>query len=555
MGFFGTLKSHLVATESLPPKVGWTRVTTNESEEPVHMSKKGVEHLVSVVEDPQYSDVSEEPYIDLEVRLTPEEALYRHTSRWYKLKRFLWDGADKHPLEQQYLLKLDFFLLSSSCLGYFIKSLNQFNITTAYMNGMEEYYSMDNNQYNYMTALFTVGYVIGQIPSNLVLHRLSARYYLGGLEVLWAFLTVLMILCGRNNIHSLYAIRFVLGLLESGYFPGLEWLLGSNYSTDELSKRSALFAVSGSVSGIVSGPLQQLIIERFGASSLPPFKWMFVFDAIISFPVGIYTMFVDPNTPSTTDAWYFTEQDRLVGLERRRRIGAELTTRTPFTWAKVKTFFGTWHIYVFPLLFLAFNNTCSAIGQPTFQSWMKITLGKPSEIYNLYPSYLKVAGIIVTLGFAYGNDFLGGRKNASFIALYFVCLVVGCALLAHWDIPQWWHWTSFYLVGVPTAWGQPFIFSWVNRLLFKNDMKRSFVVVVTNTLAYVTGAWVPIVVWNTNDQPEYHLGFTYTAYLALFGLIMTLVAYHLTQRDERLARELGQAQLLLKSRQETELYM
>ena len=107
---------------------------------------------------------------------------------------------------------------------------------------------------------------------------------------------------------------------------------------DEVSKRSAWFAISGNLSGIVSGPLQQAIIKRFSKSGMPPFKWMFVFDAVISFPIGIYTVFANPNTPSTTNLWYFTEDDKKVGLERRRLIGAEINTKTNYSWKKVKSF-------------------------------------------------------------------------------------------------------------------------------------------------------------------------------------------------------------------------
>jgi ACS family pantothenate transporter-like MFS transporter len=550
MGFFASLKKHLLAAESVPKKRGRIGLSGEISDKASDLKANGIiitDTTSDLKSDGIITDTastssinSDTPYIDLSLDLTPEEIHYRKTSKWFQFKRFLWDGIDKHPKEQRYLLKLDFFLLSSSCLGYFIKNLNQSNMATAYVNGMDEYFGMDHNQYNYVLTLFTVGYIIGQIPSNLVLHRLSARYYLGGLEIIWSILTVLMIAVPSHNINGLYAIRFLLGFLESGYFPGLEWLVGSNYSASELSKRSAFFAIAGNLSGIISGPLQQGIIKRFGHSSMPPFKWMFVFDAVISFPVGIYTMCVDPNTPSTTDAWYFTEEDKLIGLERRRVIGAELNTRTPYTWKKIKSFFDTWHIYVFPLVFLAYNNTCAAISQPTFTTWMKIDLQAPSHIYNSYPSILAACGIVLTIIFAYINDFLGGKKNFFFVMLYFLCLIVGCALLAHWEIPRGLHWFSYFLIGMPTSWGQPFIFSWVNRLLFHNDMKRNFVVVVTNTMAYVTGAWVPILVWNTSDKPRYFIGFTYTACLAAFGMVVTVVAYYFLKRDEALARKLDE---------------
>lgn len=518
----------------------WAKVKTQiEGPEIVETSRKEAAGTLSETDSTQKEafDVYQEevtsidePYIDIEVKLTPKEIARRQTVG-FKIQQFLWDGADKHPLEQKYLAKLDFFLLSSSMLGYFIKNLNQSNVATAYVNGMNEYYDMNANQYNYLVTLWTVGYIIGQIPSNLILHRISARYYLGGLEILWAILTLLMITC--KDLKSMYALRFFLGLVEAGFFPGMEYLVGSNYSAAEMTTRSSYFAIAGNASGLISGPLQYLLLKRFKNSSMPPFKWLFVFDAVISFPIAIYTMCVDPNTPSTTDAFYFTSQDRLVGLERRRRLGAQLNTRKKYTWTKIKSFFTTWHIYVFPLLFLAYNNSCSAIGQPTFTTWMKLDLKLSAYDYNTYPSILTGTAMAVTMVLAYSHNYLGGNKNHYYVIGYFVPLIIGCALLAHWHIPIGLHWFCYWLVGVPPSFGQPFIFSWVNRLLFEDDMKRNFLVVSTNVLAYVTGAWVPIFVWNTGDKPRYFIGFTYTAVLSSFGLIMTLLAWYFTVRDEK----------------------
>jgi MFS family permease len=338
-----------------------------------------------------------------------------------------------------------------------------------------------------------------------------------------------MITC--KNLKSLYAVRFLLGLTEAGYFPGLEYLLGSWYSRHELSKRSTFFAVAGVAAGLVSGPLQQAVLGRFSHSHLPAFKWMFVFDAIISFPVAFYTMLVDPNTPSSTTAWYFTEDEKLIALERRRRIGAQLNTRQKYTWKKIKSFFTTWHIFVFPFLFLAYNNSY-IMGQPTFTTWMKYDLKASSHTYNTMPSAISGTGIGLAIIIAYLNDALGGRKNYIFVSAYFICVTIACASLAHWDLPRGYHWFTYFLAGVPSAWGQPQIFSWVNRLLFADDMKRNFVVVLTNNLAYVTNAFVPIFVWNTEDAPRYYIGYCYTATLSSVGLILTGVAYYLSHRDE-----------------------
>ncbi|KAM9902153.1 hypothetical protein OXX79_004108 [Metschnikowia pulcherrima] len=536
MGFFQSVLTQLKGNEipEINKRKTTVRLTTDAENSEVSSTEKNQDNEITV------SDTSsDEPYIDLSLDLSEEELERRKKSWSFQIRKFLWDGTGKHPKEQRYLMKLDLFLLSSSMLGYFIKNLNQTNIATAYVNGLDEYYGMDRNQYNYVITLWTVGYIVGQIPSNLILHRISARYYLGGLEIGWALLTVLTITC--KNLPSLYALRFFLGLLEAGYFPGMEYLLGSNYSAAEISSRGAFFAVAGNTASLISGPLQLALLKRFKDSSMEPFKWLFVFDAVISLPIGVYTMLVDPNTPSTTDAFYFNEEDRLVGLERRRLIGAQLNTRERYTWPKIKSFFNTWHVYVFPLLFLAYNNSCSAWGQPTFTIWMKKALELPAEKYNVYPSYYTASAIVVTLILAYSHNFIGGKKNHFYVIGFFLPVMLGCVLLAVYNIPRWLHWISFWLVAVPPSFGQPFIFSWVNRLLFDDDMKRNFLVVTTNTLAYVTGAWVPIFVWNTGDQPQYHIGFSYTACLCAFGFLMTLLAWHFSRRDEARRLQLASA--------------
>ncbi|ODV74113.1 MFS general substrate transporter [Cyberlindnera jadinii NRRL Y-1542] len=477
------------------------------------------------------NESQDKPYIDLTVEETPEE-LQKREHWWYKTKVFIWDSFDKHPKERKFLLKLDWFLMSSACLGYFMKTLNQSNVGTAYVNGMKEHYNMEGNDYNTMVTLWTVGYIIGQIPSNLILHRISARVYLAGLELIWAILTVLLI--APKSLKGMYALRFLIGLTESGYFPGLEYLIGSWYSKKELSKRATLFGCSGTAAGLVSGPLQQRILQSSWAHRhLQPFQWMFVIDAAITIPVCVYTFFVDPNTPSTTTAFYFTEEDKLIALERRRRIGAQLNTREKYTWKLIKTFFNTWHIYVFPVLFLTFNNAYQPMTSQAFQLWMKRTLLLDSYYYNYYPTIISGVGIAFAVIAAYLNDWSKSKLTPYFLYIMYFFIVFSCAILTAWNVPRGLHWFAYFALGIPLSWGQPMIFSWLNGMLAHNDMKRNFVVVCTNTLAYVTGAWVPMLTFNQNDAPEFAKGFPYTLFLGAFGFVLTGLVQFLARRDRK----------------------
>lgn len=473
----------------------------------------------------------DEPYIDITVHLTPEE-LNRRSKWWYKASVFLWDSADKHPKERIFLFKLDFFLMSSAMLGYFIKTLNQSNISTAYVNGMKEHYHMKGNDYNLMNTLWTIGYIIGQIPSNLILHRISARYYLAGLEICWAFLTILMIL--PKSMSGLYAIRFLIGLTEAGYFPGLEYLIGSWYSSKELNKRSTLFNCAGTAAGLVSGPLQQRILHAsfIEGSRWKPFQWMFIFDAVISAPIGFYTLFADPNTPSTTNAWYFSKDDKLVALERRRRIGAQLNTREPYTFKKIKSFFNTWHIWVFPWLFFCFRLINVAYSSNGFQLWMKMDLKLSPYQYNIYPTGINGGGIGFAIICAYLNDYFKNNLTQWFLFFMFISGIVSYAPLAVWNINVGFKWFCFFFYNIVSSCGQSMIFSWVNKNMAYDDMKRNFLVVTTNLVSYIFTAWISLVVFNQDDAPKFRKGYIFESCISVLGLILTATSWILIKRDD-----------------------
>lgn len=100
-----------------------------------------------------------------------------------KWTSYLWDTLDKSPQERRFLFKLDAVLLTFASLGYFIKYLDQANINNAFVSGMKEQLNLYGNELNYMTTAWTVGYVIGEIPSNIVLTRVRPSIWIPACEV------------------------------------------------------------------------------------------------------------------------------------------------------------------------------------------------------------------------------------------------------------------------------------------------------------------------------------------------------------------------------------
>lgn len=151
---------------------------------------------------------------------------YSSTRRFLRaIQRYIWDDPDKPEQEKKFLLKLDFFLLTYACLGYFCKNLDQSNINNAYVSGMKEALEMNGNELTYMSNVFTAGYVISQLPSVILVTKLRPSHVIPTLEVLWAIFTFCS--AAVTSVPQLYGLRFLIGFCEGAFFPCIIYLIGS----------------------------------------------------------------------------------------------------------------------------------------------------------------------------------------------------------------------------------------------------------------------------------------------------------------------------------------
>jgi MFS transporter, ACS family, pantothenate transporter len=158
---------------------------------------------------------------------------------WRTVQRYIWDDPDKPAAEKRFLRKLDFFLLSYTCLGYFCKNLDQANISNAYVSGMKEALHMNGSELTYMGNVFTAGYVVGQIPAVILVTKIRPSILVSSLEILWAVFTFCC--AAVSTTSQLYALRFLIGLCEGAFFPCIIYLIGSWCMYHVLSRRTTDF--------------------------------------------------------------------------------------------------------------------------------------------------------------------------------------------------------------------------------------------------------------------------------------------------------------------------
>lgn len=189
---------------------------------------------------------------------------------------YIWDYEPGRSHEERaFIQKLDVYLITMLSFGYFIKNLDQTNISNAFVSGMKEDLAMNGNQINLVDTAWTVGYVVGQIPSQIVLTKVRPSIWVPSCELLWTVLT--FCLAAAKTSDHVIAIRFFVGLAESIFYPAAHTILGSWYKPSELGKRACIFHASSAAASMFSGYLQAGVYRGLnGVHGLPGWKWLFV---------------------------------------------------------------------------------------------------------------------------------------------------------------------------------------------------------------------------------------------------------------------------------------
>lgn len=455
------------------------------------------------------------------------------------LRSYIWDTWDKSPEERKFLGKLDACLLTYAALSYFSKYLDQQNVTNAYVSGMKTDLGLHGNQLNYITTAWTCGYVIGQIPSNLLLTRVRPSIWIPAMELIWSALT--MVLASANNFSTLVAIRFFVGLAESTFYPAIQYVIGSWYKGDELAKRACIFHTASAIGPMFSGFLQTGAYNGLnGVHGLAGWRWLFIIDGIITIPIALLGFIIMPDLPSNTKPSVFYTQEQIeMAQARMASIGRKPPSH--FTRAKVIGFFKTWHVWLLTPLYVLFNNASGPSTSMIF--WLQSFNTPGHQKYsvgqiNTYPLGIQAIQVVSTLVWAWWSDAMQLRWPPIIVAGLWHMVV--CIVLA--ATPLYTHitrrWVFYYFTNIQGGLSG-LILAWANELTGSDSEKRSFVVASCNTFAYVFQAWLPIVIFPQVEQPRVLKGNIATACID-FGLICVCLAVLFMQnRDERKAREAG----------------
>ena len=178
---------------------------------------------------------------------------------------------------------------------------------------MQQDLGMSDAVYGIGAGIFFLGYFIFEIPANMTLQRLGARLWLGPIMILWGLVAACTMFV--TSATGFYVLRFMLGIVESGFFPGVILYLTYWYTRQHRAKMVAAFMAANPVSGVLAGPISGAILAfASNVGGLRAWQWLFLLEGIPSILAGAATLFYLDDNPSR--AKWLTNEERGLLLDR-----------------------------------------------------------------------------------------------------------------------------------------------------------------------------------------------------------------------------------------------
>jgi D-galactonate transporter len=200
---------------------------------------------------------------------------------------------------------LPFVLLLFVLLLFVVALIDRNNIGFAALT-MNKELAIRSQQFGLIIGVFYFGYFIFEIPSNLLLHKVGARVWITRILISWGLVATLTGFV--RTTHQVYLVRFLLGLAEAGYFPGIVLYLTYWFPRKEQARAFALFIMASPATTIFGAPISGLILDHVHWLGVSSWRWLLVLEGMPAIVLGVLTYFFLPSRPD--EAKFLTDDEK-----------------------------------------------------------------------------------------------------------------------------------------------------------------------------------------------------------------------------------------------------
>ena len=212
-------------------------------------------------------------------------------------------------------------------LLYIVAYLDRINVSFAALQ-MNEDLGFSSAVYGLGAGIFFVSYVLFEVPSNLILERVGVRLWISRIMITWGIASSAMMFV--QGPWSFYALRFLLGAAEAGFFPGIILYLTRWFPAEDRARAIALFMTATALAGVIGGPVSGVLLSLDGVASLRGWQWLFLLEGLPALLLGVAVFKWLPERPSDAKWLEPAERDWLIARLRDEEAAAGASSHATF---------------------------------------------------------------------------------------------------------------------------------------------------------------------------------------------------------------------------------
>ena len=317
-------------------------------------------------------------------------------------------------------------------------------------------------QFGLAAGIFFLGYSVFEIPSNLLLYRVGARRWMARIMISWGLVSAATAFV--VGPHSFYGLRFLLGVMEAGFFPGVTFFLAAWFPAQYRTRMLAWFLVGIPLSSLIGNPVCSQLLKMDGIWGLHGWQWMFLLVSLPCVPLGFITLKLLSDRPQAASWLTPQERDALDGVlasEVRERPHSSLLaalkdprvlicTAVQFGFTLGSYGVGIW----LPLMLKEYHLSNTAIGWVAAIPYLFATIGMILWARYVDQKGRRIANLAITCllgGVGLLLPILSNSLVSAVIGFSLALIGVTAARAIFWTIP------TRFLTGVAAAGGLAFI--------------------------------------------------------------------------------------------------
>ncbi len=365
-----------------------------------------------------------------------------------------------NAVEDATYLKVTWRLIPLLLVCYIIAYLDRVNVGFAKLQMAGEL-GFSDTVYGLGAGMFFIGYFFFEVPSNIILHRVGARAWIARIMVTWGVISGSMMFIQTET--QFYVMRFLLGVAEAGFFPGIILYLTYWYPAHRRGRIISLFMTGIPLAGVIGGPLSGWIMKSWDqVQGLQGWQWMFFLEALpaVIFGFVVYQYLDD----RISEAKWLTESERALLTQRIAEDEQHKTHMPVWEVLKNKRMWVMSAIYFsmamslygvsfwLPTLIKGMGVTDNlSIGLLSAVPWFAgavsmILFGRSADRHKERRWHVVVPMLMAAVGLTL-SVVLASNVYLSFIALIFACMGIVSAIPLFWSLP------TAFLAGAAAAAG------------------------------------------------------------------------------------------------------